>query len=131
METMTTATKRHRLLIVDDTHEILIAFERLLRGVERLDVRTVDNFDAALSLTMTWVPDLVLSDIDLGEDERSGFDLAMAVYPLAPVALMSGHVDGERRALAARVGAVEILQKPFSVTDEVTRLLGRELERAA
>jgi CheY-like chemotaxis protein len=120
-----------RLLIVDDDEQLLYVVERLLRGVSNLAVRTCCSVDEAVKIVADWRPTLVLSDVDFGDAQPTGFDLAALVKGVVPVALMSGLVTDARRKEAAEVGAIGILLKPFSPREEVLRLLGRSTERAA
>ncbi len=122
---------RARVLVADDNADMREYLARLLH--ERFDVRAVAEGAAALELTRTWKPDLVLADVMMpGMD---GVALTKALRAEAatrdvPVVLLSARAGAESRADGMDTGADDYLTKPFSARELLARI-GAHLQLAA
>ncbi len=115
------------ILIVDDEIDLAVGCERVLKKAGFRCLLAHDG-PTALSLFDSYRPELVLSDVNLGNGD--GFEIAKHVNetsPATPVILMtalsaiSGPKDG--------VGAALYLRKPFSnaeLISAITSLLGTD-----
>jgi DNA-binding NarL/FixJ family response regulator len=101
-----------RCLIVDDNDHFLEASQRLL---EREGVRVVGTARSAqecLERARALAPDIVLLDVDLGEE--NGFDVCRRLYAsgvAAHVVFTSTHHDPEYAELSAETPAAGYLPK--------------------
>ena len=97
------------ILIVDNEHDVLIAFAAVLRH-EGYTVRTATTVPAALEVCDAVRPDLVLLDIKLGNlDQTDGLDLLQemrARLPQLKAVVVSGYLDLVTRQAALDVGAL-------------------------
>lgn len=120
-------------LIVDDNAGFLVAAARLLRG-QGLEVAGIARSGAeALRLVTELRPDVVLTDIDLGEE--SGLELAERLagtvtagppaYDGPPIILISTHAEQDYRDLIAASPAIGFLPKAELSARAVEDLLGR------
>lgn len=115
-----------RVLYVEDDAILVVLGKRLL---EALGYRVTSCVCARAALALFRERaddfDIVLTDVRM--PHCSGFDLLRelrALRPTLPVLVVTGYVGDDERALAAAVGACEILAKPFGMAE-----LGRTLAR--
>ncbi|MEO5853089.1 MAG: response regulator transcription factor [Nocardioides sp.] len=110
-----------RVLVVDD--EVNLA--RAVRDVlERLGHVVDDAHDglAALSAAATFAPDLVI--LDLGLPDMDGIEVTTRLrsWYAAPILILSGMDQEERKVAALEAGADDYLVKPFGVRELVARV---------
>jgi DNA-binding NarL/FixJ family response regulator len=113
-----------RCLIVDDNRLFLGAAQTLLEREGIAVVGTASTGRECLQRVVELRPDVVLLDIDLGED--SGFDLANRVWSSAgtvPIIFISTHEEPEYNDLATKSGAVGFLPKATLSKRAIERLL--------
>ena len=113
-----------KVLVVDDSLSVRKVVERALGG-RRIDVVQAASGSVALELIERESPDVIVCDVIM--PDQDGCDICAFVknHPRlgrTPVLLMSGIVDDSVRERAARVGADDILLKPFAADDLVERL---------
>ena len=113
-----------KVLVVDDSLSVRKVVERALTG-RRIDVVQAASGSVALELIERESPDVIVCDVIM--PDQDGCDICAFVknHPRlgrTPVLLMSGIVDDSVRERAARVGADDILFKPFAAGDLVERL---------
>jgi two-component system response regulator HydG len=114
-----------KVLVVDDDEQLagLISLQLRHRG---FSVTTVPSVDAALGRLEQELPDVLVSDLQLGG--LSGIDLCRRVverYPELPIVLITAHGSIERAVAAIRAGAYDFISKPLDFA-----ALALTLERA-
>jgi len=105
----------YKILVVDDEPDVVALLETTLKG-EGFDVVTAYDGITALDVCNSEKPDLVLLDIMM--PMMSGYEVCEQIKanPLTqhiPVLCISSAHSPEARAHCFRVGAVELLKKPF------------------
>ena len=112
-----------RLLIVEDNSALRTMLQDLLAG-RGFDIVVVGHGNDALDVIATERVDVVLADVEL--PGFSGIELCRWInrhtQGRTPVWLMTGMHDEAVRADAFAAGALEVVQKPFSVIELVARL---------
>jgi len=111
-------------LLVDDNETFLASARRLLesQGVEV--VGTATNGREALLLVDALSPDLVLVDVELGEEDGCALARQLSArLPSASVVLISTYTRDEMRELIAACGASGFLTKSHLSGDAVRALL--------
>jgi len=109
-----------KILLVDDSPDLLDSYVTFLQTVTSHDVRAASSGRAALEIARRWRPDVVVTDIMM--PEMSGLDLITHMRselapPLPLIVAMSGFPDVEREA---RKRGAEVFQaKPIDVEDLV------------
>jgi len=119
------------LLLVENDPRILELMSYFLeRSGHR--VRAVSSFAAAADSIRERMPDLMLSDLEMGaESGREELPKLARSGILPPTLVVSGFVDREFvEALAAIPGVVGTLAKPFDMT-QLTKRVEETLARAA
>jgi CheY-like chemotaxis protein len=114
-----------RILVVDDDAGTRLALAEILRD-EHYDVAVAADGVAALELVGGFLPDLVLSDVEM--PNLDGVELMRAMRRLhfmAPTILMTAHELRQTEVIAA-LGAAALLTKPLDVND-VLRSVARAL----
>ncbi|MBT4501929.1 MAG: sigma-54-dependent Fis family transcriptional regulator [Gemmatimonadetes bacterium] len=120
-----------RVLLIDDDPLFLQA---LRRGLELSGHETAmaSNGSEGLENLVELLPDAVLLDLYLGQEEPNGLDILGKIrdlFPDLPVIIMTGYGTVENAVAAMKRGASEYVQKPLNI-DEVLLLLDRTIEIA-
>lgn len=125
------ANRPARYLLVDDSERFLRAAKAMLEREGATVVGWAVNSADALRVAAELRPDVILVDVDLGDE--SGFDLAvhLAAQRLGPVVLMSAYPAAEVTDLVAATSAVGFLSKAELSVGAVSALLDGEGDGAA
>lgn len=119
-----------RIFFLDDD-ELIVSM--LARGLAK------DGYSTQVHITSeniidkiaSWHPDVILLDINLGED-RNGLDILQEVKKeeiKAPVIMLTGDDTAESAIRAMKLGAADYLTKPFNL-DEVKIVIEKILENS-
>ncbi len=116
-----------RILVVDDDAGVLRSVEAVLRD-EGFDVVTVGGGREAVAAVERCSPALVLLDVWMPDlDGIEVLERIRARRKDLPVVVVSGHGTVELAVKATRLGAVDFIEKPFSIDgllSSVRRALG-------
>lgn len=110
--------KKGRILLLDDDELIISMLARALRK-EGYDTCLLHSSFEAEDKIIEWQPDIMLLDIDLGE-ERNGLDILRELqqeFIQFPVVMLTGDDSSESAIKAMRFGASDYLHKPFNVEE--------------
>jgi len=119
-----------RIFLLDDDELIVTMLARALKNegfetqVQTSSQDIIDNIEA-------WHPDLMLLDINLGED-RNGLEILAEIKENeidTQVIMLTGDDTAESAIRAMKIGAADYLTKPFNV-DEVIMVIKGVLEKA-
>ena len=118
----------HKVLIVDDEPNIVVALEYLMRQ-NGFDVRAARNGEDALALLGEFRPDLVLLDVMM--PRRDGYQVAQTIRDtpaLAGTRIVMLTAKGRETEISKglAVGADAYITKPFStleLVEQVKRML--------
>jgi two-component system, NtrC family, response regulator AtoC len=113
-----------KLLVIDDDEGTREALEDHFLELG-LKVLAVENAEAALARLWAFEPDLILTDIRMGE--MSGLELLERLRQLehpADVVVMTGHENMRETIRAIRAGAYDYLVKPLNL-EELDALVNR------
>ncbi len=122
--------KKGRILLLDDDELIISMLGRALRK-EGYETQLLHSSVLAVEKIIAWQPDMILLDIDLGE-EMNGLDILQSLHDghvKFPIVMLTGDDSSESAIRALRYGASDYLHKPFSV-EEVKIVVGRILKNA-
>lgn len=104
------------ILIIDDNPDVTEALSSALERADRLIITCNDAESASLVIEHHELS-FIVSDVNFsGPFGYEGLDvlaLARRRIPPVPIALITGTVTDQLRQEAKRLGAVEILEKPF------------------
>lgn len=127
-ETFATPRTPIVLLIEDDTEMRRLVAEKLREGGFRVvdyssGARIVNDIDAAFFFDcVSWVPDLIVSDVRL--PGHSGLEILRRIRQAdldVPVIIMTAFATPTLREQAASLGAARVLNKPFDL-DQLVRM---------
>jgi len=112
------------ILVVDDEPDVVSLLEATLKG-DGFNVLTAYDGIAALDLCSTEKPDLVLLDIMM--PMMSGYEVCEQIKanPMTqqiPVLCISSAHTPEARAQSIRVGAAELIKKPFLLKELIAQI---------
>ena len=120
-----------RILIIDDDPDLRAVLAQMLR-LAGYEVALAANGREGLEQALKQPADLVLTDIYMPEQE--GLETILELrrrFPQLPVLAMSGRAAaGTMLGIAQRLGAIAVLQKPFS-SDELLTVVSRSLAKQA
>ncbi|ADP84574.1 LytR/AlgR family response regulator transcription factor [Pseudofrankia inefficax] len=111
-------------LIVDDSQEFLDAATRLLEAQGLTVVGRSRTGADALELVDALAPDVVLVDVELGDEDGIGVAGRLAAHPASPtVILISSHDRQALRELVPSDSGLGFLTKQDLTAEAITRLL--------
>jgi len=105
------------ILVVDDDFTTQQLLQRLLSP--HYGVTICGTVDRAVHDYIRITPDLVFLDIDLGDAEFNGFDIAYTIAmhdENATIVMLSSHENPDYIAQATRVGASGFMAKPLNAS---------------
>ena len=121
---MESGTVTGRVLVVDDEADIrcLLQFKLEQAGYE---VEMAEDGPAALSVTESWQPDVVV--LDVGMPGMTGYDVCKKFRDTAgmrdvPVIMLTARTQATYSTLGYMAGADLYMTKPFSPRDLLTRI---------
>ena len=118
-----------RIFLLDDDELIVTMLSRALRN-EGFETQMQTSSDDIIKKMEAWHPDVMLLDINLGED-RNGLDILTEIKANeldAQVVMLTGDDTAESAIKAMKIGAVDYLTKPFNI-DEVIMVVKGALEK--
>ena len=119
------------ILIIEDDLMFQRALKRALESVGH-QVSIADSGLVGLELLQERIPDAVLLDLILGDEDLDGLEVLARTRPLnpeLPIIMMTGHACVETAVEAMKLGASDYVQKPLNI-DEVLLLIDRSIEIA-
>ena len=93
--------ERSRILVVDDEPQITRVLKTTLQA-QGYEVKTAADGEAALNLSMDWIPDLIVTDLSM--PLMSGIELCRMVRERSQVPIIVLSVREEERNKIARAG---------------------------
>ena len=112
-----------RVLVVDDEPSICLLVQR---GLARVGIEAITSGDpeSALEQLKALPVDVVLTDIRMpGMDGLTLLRRIKTIRPTCEVIVMTAHASDETAQEASRFGALDYLQKPFSVKADLVPLV--------
>jgi two-component system response regulator MprA len=119
---MFAAVEASRILIVEDSAEVIALLERVL-GEQGYDVSAVTDGDAGLARALDQAPDLVI--LDLGLPGRDGLQVTAELRRrgvTAPVLMLTARGAVADRISGLEAGADDYLAKPFDAEELIARV---------
>lgn len=119
-------SRSHRVLVCEDNLEVQSLIRELL-GHEQLGLEVVSNAAEALAAAAARPPDLLVTDLDLGEDSLDGVALCREFLKLegqqhTPVVFLTASPLESDRLRAFALGAVDYVVKPFRPVEFLARI---------
>ena len=118
---------KERILVVDDEKNIVSSLYGILSD-EGYDVSSAEDGLEALERIQNDPPDLVLLDIWIpGMDGIEVLRTIKTYQKELPVLIMSGHASIDTAVRATKLGAIDFIEKPFSL-DQITQAVANGLK---
>lgn len=110
-----------RVLVVDDEIQI----QRMLKTVleaQGYTVQMVADGQAAIEVTASWRPDVIL--LDLGLPILNGFEVCRRIrgWSQVPIIVVSGRTSEDDTVAALDIGADDYMAKPFGTRELLARI---------
>jgi CheY-like chemotaxis protein len=110
------ASKKPQILVIEDDPGTLLLIAHILNQ-SGYDATTLETSDEALVLLRRWVPDLIISDVNLSTSTMGGFTLYEKVRRLehlddVPYIVITSHADEKLQRIGKEMGIDEYLSKP-------------------
>ena len=107
-----------KLLFVEDDKDLTYAVRNGLELLEEYDIRCAENGQEALEVYKTFIPDVVVSDIEM--PVMNGFELARAIRAIDSkviIILASGLTDATALREGYKISIDEYIKKPYIVNE--------------
>src|SRR5215510_8139571 len=116
---------RHRVLIVEDEHDIAGLIKHTLERGGDADAEIVSSGDAALAAVTEQPPDLIILDLNL--PVISGLEVcrilrSRADVPHVPIIMLTARTSEDDRVAGLEQGADDYVTKPFSLRELSARV---------
>jgi two-component system alkaline phosphatase synthesis response regulator PhoP len=116
---------RHRVLIVEDEHDIAGLIKHTLERGGDAEAQIVSSGDAALAAVAEQPPDLIILDLNL--PVVSGLDVcrvlrSRADVPHVPIIMLTARTSEDDRVAGLEHGADDYVTKPFSLRELSARV---------
>src|SRR4051794_17706615 len=124
---------RHRVLIVEDEHDIAGLIKHTLERGGDTEAHVVGSGDAALKAVTERVPDLIILDLNLpavGGLEVCRILRSRADVPHVPIIMLTARTSEDDRVSGLEQGADDYITKPFSLR-ELNARVGAVLRRGS
>lgn len=111
-----------RILLVEDNSDLAEGVEYNLK-LEGYDVRIAENGRAAVEMSRTWKPDLILLDLML--PEMDGYQVLRNVRQhddRVPVIILSARGEEADKVRGFKLDADQYVTKPFSIVELLERI---------
>lgn len=121
----------NKILYVEDEEDIRAVAELALESVGGFTLKSCGSGQQALREGPDFAPDLILLDVMMpGMDGPSTFEALMEIPALAntPVIFMTAKVQSDEVAYYKKLGAIDVIPKPFdpmSLADQIRGIWAR------
>ena len=111
------------ILIVEDNAFAIVALEEMLTTLGYTTIYHATNYSKAIKLYKKHTPDMVLLDIDLGED-KNGIDIAIYIRKTSniPIIYLTADTDEETIHRASLTLPSNYINKPFTCKEIKTAM---------
>lgn len=106
-----------KILIVEDQILTALAVKSFLTKSGHEVVSIADSFKEAVNAILTYLPDIIVMDIELGDSSQSGIDVLDEINVDVPVIFLTGKTDRETFLKASLKNPAAFLTKPFREED--------------
>jgi CheY-like chemotaxis protein len=117
---------RKKILIVDDTKDILESVSEILKGTGLYEIRTEPSSPRALSVLKEFKPDLLLLDIVMPIVDGPELASQIAADPAGKgvrIVFMTSLVTAEETQIQnGRIGGYPFIAKPVTATELIRRV---------
>ncbi len=114
-----------KILIIDDEVGNIRVLERLLRGANFVNVKSISDSRLAVETYHSFKPDLIM--LDLKMPNMDGFEVMAELKKIKmetylPILVLTAQREHSTRLKALESGAKDFLTKPFELTEALTRV---------
>ncbi len=116
---------RHRILIVEDEHDIAGLIKHTLERSGEAEAQIVGSGDAALKAVTDRAPDLIILDLNLpviGGLEVCRILRSRADVPHVPIIMLTARTTESDRVIGLDAGADDYITKPFGLRELAARV---------
>ncbi|MGY6644229.1 MAG: response regulator transcription factor [Salinarimonas sp.] len=125
-------SKAHRLLVVDDDHDLRETLAEQLALHEEFDVATAENASAAMSTVRNERIDLAIMDVGLPDmDGREAVKLMRKHGFRSPIIMLTAQGSDSDTVLGLEAGANDYVPKPFKFAVLLARIRAQLRQYAA
>lgn len=113
---------RAKILVVDDDNSLRETLRIILQT--SFNVTTVPSVDAAMEeLSLGSAPQGIVMDMNMpNKDGIQGLKEICPAHPGIPILMLTGYADDETTEEALKLGASQLMRKPFDLVQLVTNL---------
>jgi len=111
--------KRKKALLLNDDKTISFSMKRILDHYD-IDITLTTCLEEALTSFLNNSYDFILSDVNLGSNQKNGYvflEKVRALDKVIPFIIMSGYNEKSEQEKARALGATAYIQTPFEIED--------------
>ena len=112
---------KYKILLVEDEENIRMLVSTLLEN-EGYKVITAEDCTSAKMMYTSFVPDLILLDLGLPDNDGSAFLNDVRTHSTVPVIILSARSDEGDKVSALDMGANDYITKPFGSAELLARV---------
>ena len=114
-----------KILIIDDEEGNIRVLERLLRGANFINIKSISDSRLAVEAYHSFQPDLII--LDLKMPNMDGFEVMVELKKIKmdlylPILVLTAQREHSTRLKALESGAKDFLTKPFELAEALTRV---------
>jgi putative two-component system response regulator len=114
-----------KILIIDDEEGNIRVLERLLRGANFVNIKSISDSRLAVETCYSFQPDLIM--LDLKMPNIDGFEVMAELKKIntetyLPILVLTAQREHSTRLKALESGAKDFLTKPFELAEALTRV---------
>ncbi len=117
--------EKGKILIIDDEAGNIRVLERLLRGANFVNIKSITDSRLAVETYQSYQPDLIM--LDLKMPHMDGFEVMAELKKIKqdtylPILVLTAQREHSTRLKALESGAKDFLTKPFELAEALTRV---------
>lgn len=115
------SNNKYKILVVEDEPNICNLIETILE-TNGYDVVTARTCQEAITMSLSYLPDLVILDLGLPDKDGLEFIKGMRKSSHTPILVLSARTSEKDKVVALDLGANDYITKPFSTAEFMARV---------
>lgn len=115
------SNNKYKILVVEDEYNICNLIETILQ-TNGYDVVTAGTCQEAITMSLSYLPDLVILDLGLPDKDGLEFIKQARKNSTIPILVLSARISETDKVMALDLGANDYITKPFGTAEFMARV---------